>query len=96
MVSDVDDVSVAKGRFIPEKIDLLMQMCIVEPWLWALGRPRAVFAEQFASWDEATAGVVSRLEREKERQGTSTHSHSLTLVSSYSRSLVKTCEEALN
>jgi hypothetical protein len=45
-------VAKAKGRFIPEKIDMLVQMCIVEPWLYILGRPREVFAEQFGSWDE--------------------------------------------
>ena len=60
-------VARAKGWFFAEKIDLLVQMCIVEPFLWLLGRPRAVFAEQFASWDEKAAGVVARLESEKER-----------------------------
>lgn len=60
-------VARAKGRFIAEKIDMLVQMCIVEPWLWVLGRPREVFAEQFASWDGAAAGVAARLESQKAR-----------------------------
>ena len=60
-------IAKAKDRFVPEKIDLLVQMLVVEPFWWILGRPRAVFAEQFEELEDAFEDARENFARETAR-----------------------------
>ena len=60
-------IAKAKDRFVPEKIDLLVQMLVVEPFWWIIGRPRAVFAEQFEELEDAFEDARENFARETAR-----------------------------